>query len=310
MPITRSSNGAVRANTAPRIALVGYGEVGQTLGADLATAGFAHLGVWDKRFTDPRSPPTRAAAARGVHNTIGLASALAGRSFVISAVTAAECLAAAREAAAVIAPQAFYFDLNSVSPRTKREAAALIEAAGARYVEAAVMAPIAPQRSASPILIGGPHAAEFAPLARSIGFRGVKIFATEIGRASAAKMCRSVLIKGLEALLGESLLAARRCGVESTVLESLQDLLPNENWERLGRYMIMRSLVHGVRRAEEMREAAQTVADAGIEPLMSRACAERQTWAAQHRPAGDPESLPGLLDAVLGSVPTDPLECA
>jgi len=116
-------------------------------------------------------------------------------------------------------------------------------------------------------------------------------------------MCRSVMIKGIEALLTESLLTARHYGVDATVLASLSDLLPVGDWNRLAAYMISRSLEHGKRRAEEMREVAQTVAEAGIAPLMTRACVERQDWAAQYKDsmAGD---LDTMLDAVLAqSVP-------
>jgi 3-hydroxyisobutyrate dehydrogenase-like beta-hydroxyacid dehydrogenase len=310
-PPVRWDRTAPAGETPPRIALIGYGEVGQTLAADFAGAGMDDVSAWDTLFPEPSSAPSQAAAVvNHVRVATSMADALAERTLVISAVTAGSCLAAAREAATSIASQAFYFDLNSVSPRIKREAAALIEAAGARFVEAAVMSPVAPKRTGSPILIGGCHAEAFAPLARAIGFTGIRIFAANIGRASAAKMCRSVLVKGLEALLAESLLAARRYGVEHTVLESLHDLFPNEDWDRTARYMISRSLQHGRRRAEEMQQVARTVAEVGIEPLMSLACAQRQAWSAAHRLARDPESLTELLDAVLTGTGTKQLEPA
>jgi 3-hydroxyisobutyrate dehydrogenase-like beta-hydroxyacid dehydrogenase len=290
-----------------RIALVGFGEVGQTLAADLRAAGRDAPGAWDRLFADPASPPSRAIATQGAARAAaGMAPALRDASLVISAVTAGECLAAAREAAQSIAPGAYFFDLNSVAPSTKEQAAREIEAAGARYVEAAVMSPIGPKRIASPMLLGGPHAAGFAPFARELGFAGVEVFADTFGSASAAKMCRSVMIKGMEALLTESLLAARRYGVETTVLASLRDLFPGHDWPQLARYMISRSLLHGRRRAEEMREVARTVEDAGIDPWMSAACAERQDWAAGHRGALVHEALGPLLDAVLAATPQVP----
>ena len=290
-----------------RIVLVGFGEVGQTLASDLMAGGHRDLVVWDTLFPDAASGPSRAIAAAGQRKgpgipqaASGMAAALPDRDLVISAVTAGECLAAAREAAASIAPGALYFDLNSVAPATKTEAARLVEAAGGRYVEAAVMSPIGPKRIASPMLLGGPHAAAFAPRAQALGFAGVEVFADRIGPASAAKMCRSVIIKGMEALLTESLLAARHHGVESTVLDSLRDLFPGEDWPKLSRYMISRSLQHGRRRAEEMREVARTVGDAGLDPWMSAACAQRQDWAADHRSALAHHDLGPMLDAVLG----------
>jgi 3-hydroxyisobutyrate dehydrogenase-like beta-hydroxyacid dehydrogenase len=195
-------------------------------------------------------------------------------------------------------PGTFYLDVNSVSPATKQASADIIDHAGGRYVEAAVMTPIAPKRIASAMLLGGRHANDFMSYARPLGFAG-QPFAEEIGRASATKMCRSVIIKGVESLLCESLVAARHFGVEQQVLNSLSDLLPVGDWEKVASYMISRALEHGVRRAEEMREAAQTVHEAGIEPLMALATAEREERAAAfhnaHRLRND---LAAMLDAM------------
>ena len=294
----------------PRIALIGYGEVGQILAADLHAAGARDVAIWDRLFPISSSAPSRAASSAEASIATSMAEAVANCGLIISAVTAANCVPAAREAAGSISPEAIYFDLNSVAPQTKCDAAAAIEAVGGRYVEAAVMSPIAPKRIGSPMLIGGPHAAAFEPLARAMGFTGIRVLDSMLGRASAAKMCRSVMIKGLEALFTESLLAARRHGVERTVLESLRDLFPNEDWERIAAYMIARSLEHGRRRAEEMREAARAVADAGIDPLMSLACATRQEWAAGRRPERSAASLAELLDAVLAASGTEIAETA
>jgi 3-hydroxyisobutyrate dehydrogenase-like beta-hydroxyacid dehydrogenase len=292
---------------AERIALIGYGEVGQTLAADLAAHGVRDLVAWDRLFAHEASAPSRSAAACGrVRVAAGMRDALAGRTLAICAVTAGECLAAAEEAAQHLPRDAYFLDLNSVSPGTKTAAGAVIEAAGGRYVEAAVMSPIAPRRCAAPMLLGGANAEEFAVRAQALGFTGVQAFDRRLGRASAAKMCRSVMVKGLEALLCESLLAARRLGVEETVLESLRDLLPAENWPRLAAYMIGRSLLHGRRRAEEMREAARTVSEAGLAPWMSAACAKRQDFAADLGLAPHDDSLAGLLDAMLRRMPAAP----
>lgn len=288
---------------APRIALIGYGEVGQTLAADLHAAGTRDIAAWDCLFPLPASTPSRTARDTGhVQAADSMAEALTGRTIIISAVTAANCVAAAREAAASITPDAYYFDLNSVAPATKRAAAEAIEARRGRYIEAAVMSPIALRRIASPMLIGGTAAAGFESLARALGFTGVQVFDVRVGRACAAKMCRSVIVKGLEALLTEGLLAARHHGVEATVLESLRDLLPGADWRRIAGYMIGRSQQHGRRRAEEMREAAAAVAEAGVEPLMSLACAARQDWAAAHQSWREPAALAERLDMVLDSI--------
>jgi 3-hydroxyisobutyrate dehydrogenase-like beta-hydroxyacid dehydrogenase len=278
-----------------KIALIGFGEVGQILAEDLAPK--AEVAVWDILLPSPESIPARALARHQVRAAAGAPDAVTGADLVISAVTAAQDLDAARSVGAGLAPSAYYLDLNSCSPGQKRASAEAVESAGGRYVEAAVMSPFPPKRVASPMLLGGSHAAQFLADAEGLGFSGARAYSETIGRAAATKLCRSVMIKGIEALLTESMLAARHYGVEAEVLASLSDLLPLPDWEKTAQYMISRSLEHGVRRAEEMREAARTVEEAAVEPLMSRAIAERQDWAAAYRGALSPE-LAAMLDAI------------
>jgi 3-hydroxyisobutyrate dehydrogenase-like beta-hydroxyacid dehydrogenase len=283
--------------TVSRVALIGLGEVGQIIAEDLAKAGVASVAAWDIRFADPQSPPSRATNSLGVRAASSGPDAVRGAQLIVSAVTAASDVDAAEAVIAGIERGAFFLDLNSASPGEKQKSAALIEAAGGRYVEAAVMTPYPPKRIASYMLLGGPHGADFMQATAHLGFAG-KPFSDVVGKASATKMCRSVMIKGIEALLTESMLAARHYGVEETVLASLSDLLPIPDWPALAQYMISRSLEHGVRRAEEMRESARTVAEAGIEPLMASATALRQDWAATHTAALAQTTLPGMLDAI------------
>jgi 3-hydroxyisobutyrate dehydrogenase-like beta-hydroxyacid dehydrogenase len=285
-----------------RVALIGFGEVGQTLGADLLEAG-ADVSAFDILFDDADSAPSRATRTIAVRKGGSASDAIANAGLVVSAVTAASDVEAARSVAPGIPRSTFYLDLNSVSPGTKTVCARLIEDAGGRYVEAAVMTPISPRGIASPILLGGPHAAAFLERAAPLGF-DAKVFSTTLGQAAAVKMCRSVIIKGVEALLTESMLAARRYGVEKPVLDSLSDLLPAGDWEKIARYFISRSLEHGVRRAEEMREAAKTVAEAGVAPLMASATAEREEWAAAFKSALSETDLGAILDAIRAQMET------
>lgn len=255
------------------ILLLGLGEVGSVLAEDLGGPFVAS----DTAFADPDSRASRNATRLGVsQGTTG--------SLVISAVTAANAEAAAASIAPELAPGTWFLDLNSASPQQKQRAAEVVERAGGRYVEAAVMSPITPKRLAAPMLLGGPHATEFAGYAKTLGFTGMTPFADTVGPASATKLCRSIMVKGMEALATESMLAARAWGVQDTVLASLGNLLPSDDWAKLAGYLISRSIEHGARRAEEMREAAATVEGAGVEPLMSLAAASRQDWAPQHAP--------------------------
>jgi 3-hydroxyisobutyrate dehydrogenase-like beta-hydroxyacid dehydrogenase len=282
------------------VCLLGFGEVGQALVPDLRPR-VARLHAWDLKFADSASAPSLAAERLDVLAGRDAHSAVADADVVISAVTAAQIGEAARSVAAHLKSRAYYFDLNSTSPAAKQAAAAVVEAAGGRFVEASIMSAIAPRRAASPMLLGGAHASGFLPTAVQLGFTGAQLFSEKLGAASAAKMCRSVVIKGLEALMLESLLTARNFGVEQVVLDSLQSTFPAETLRTNGRYMISRALIHGRRRAEEMREVARTVAEAGLVPRMSGACAEWQEWAAGHPAAAANEDLEQMLDTLLAA---------
>jgi 3-hydroxyisobutyrate dehydrogenase-like beta-hydroxyacid dehydrogenase len=281
------------------VALLGLGEVGRTFAEDLRSAGIRDLSSWDVAFVDPDSRASRNATELGTERAGSAPASVAGADLVVSAVTAAQCVAAAESVLPGLAPGAWFFDLNSSSPGHKQAAAAAVDGAGGRYVEAALMSPIGPRRLASPFLLGGPHAHAFASAAVGFGLTDVTVVSDDVGRAAATKLCRSVVVKGLESLLTESLLTARRFGVERDVLDSLPNILPPADWEAVAGYFISRSLQHGRRRSEEMEEAAATVAEAGIDPWMSAATVQRQRWAAQFPEALEAGSTIGMVDAVL-----------
>lgn len=285
-----------------RVALIGLGEVGRVFAEDLRAAGIRDLSAWDTAFGDDASRASRNAAELGVPRAGSAPAAVAGADLVVSAVTAARCVAAAESVVPGLAEGTWFFDLNSSSPGHKQAAAAAVDGAGGRYVEAALMSPIGPRRLASPFLLGGPHAAAFTGSAASYGISDVTVVSESVGRAAATKLCRSVVVKGLESLLAESLLTARRFGVERDVLDSLPNILPPADWEAVAGYFISRSLQHGQRRSEEMEEAAATVSEAGIEPHMSLAAVQRQRWAAQFPEALEAGSTLGMVDAVLAAM--------
>jgi 3-hydroxyisobutyrate dehydrogenase-like beta-hydroxyacid dehydrogenase len=280
-----------------RIGLLGLGEVGNVLAEDLRE----HTGslvAWDPQFASATSTPSMSARRLSLIAAPDAAAAAAGADIIVSAVTAAQCIAAANSVSGHLKPGAWYLDLNSVSPGSRRQAADVITGGGGRFVEVAVMSPISPQRLASPMLSGGPHAADFRALAAQLGFESVQFFSDRVGDASAAKMCRSVVVKGLEALVLESLLTARTHGVESAVLESLQGLLGPGDWRASARYMIARTQLHGRRRAEEMREVARTVREAGHPSPMSEGSAAWQDWAAGRGTTATSPELEQVLDSL------------
>ena len=269
-----------------RIGLVGYGEVGRILAEDLRARGIACVCAFDLKLGGDAAEPLREhAAAHGVTLAASHAELAACADFIVSAVTASQAVPVAEACAPAIRAGTWFLDFNSASPGAKRRAAQLVDAAGGRYVEGAVMTSIPPYRIRVPLLLGGPHAAALAPLAGALGF-DAKVASPKLGVASATKMCRSVMIKGLEAMVIESFTAARALGVEDAVLASLAETFPGIDWEKQGSYFFQRVIQHGRRRAEEVREVAQTVRETGLEPWSAAGTAERQAWMADLADAG------------------------
>jgi 3-hydroxyisobutyrate dehydrogenase-like beta-hydroxyacid dehydrogenase len=262
------------------IGLVGYGEVGRILAEDLRARGVNSVLACDIKLGGHDEAPLRThAAQQGVRLAAAHAELAAQSDLVISAVTASQAVPVAEACAPSMRSGAWFLDFNSASPGAKIRAGEIVAAAGGRYVEGAVMTSIPPYRIRVPLLLGGPDAAALAPLINALGFEG-KAGPAKLGVASATKMCRSVMIKGLEAMVIESFTAARAYGVEKEVLSSLAETFPGIDWEKQGTYFFQRAIQHGRRRAEEMREVAQTVREAGLEPWSSAGTAERQAWVA------------------------------
>ena len=205
---------------------------------------------------------------------------MAQAELVLSLVTADQALPAAQAYAADLPKGAFWCDMNSVAPDTKRAAAAAVEAAGGRYVDVAVLAPVDPARLGVPLLVAGP-AAEYAEAAlRDACFSNVRVVGAEVGKASAIKMIRSVMVKGIEALTDEMIAAAQAAGVVDEVLTSLDASEKTLGWSERAAYNLERMHSHGLRRAAEMEESAQTLLSLGVAPVMTRGTVQRQREAA------------------------------
>lgn len=260
-----------------RIAIVGFGEAGGIFGHDLAKQG-SHVTAFDILFdsqTDRRRMLEKASRS-GITAAQSLSDCLRDAELVISAVTASSALDVARDAGPILRPGQIFLDINSVSPETKRKLGSYVERSKAHFVEAAVMAGVPGPRLRVPMLLGGSHAMEASKALTSIGMNPTAL-SDQIGIASAVKMCRSVMMKGIEALAVECLFAARQYGAEDAVLQSLSTTYPSLGWQGdLPDYLISRVAQHGRRRAAEMREVAQTLEAAGIEPTMTIAAGERQ----------------------------------
>jgi 3-hydroxyisobutyrate dehydrogenase-like beta-hydroxyacid dehydrogenase len=268
-----------------RVALIGYGEVGRILAEDLRAQGVV-VSAYDLKLDGADGQPLREHAARhgvvlaGAHRLVARSAAL-----VVSAVTASQTVAVAEAAAPGLQPGAFFLDFNSASPGAKVRAAGIVNGGGGRYVEGAVMTSVPPHRIRVPLLLGGPDAAALLPQLQGLGF-APRLADERLGIASATKMSRSVMIKGLEAMVIESFTTARHYGVEDALIASLRETFPGIDWERQAAYFFQRVIEHGRRRSEEVLEVAQTVREAGLTPWSASGTAQRQAWMADLADAG------------------------
>lgn len=264
------------------IALIGYGEVGRILAEDLRARGNP-VAAFDLKHDEPDLQLH--ATAHAVALVGQAADAVGEADLVISAVTASQTVAVTEACAPALRQGAWFLDFNSASPGAKQRAAVIVDRVGARYVEGAVMTSIAPYRVRVPLLLGGPHATALLPLLTEWGFSAT-VASDTLGVASATKMCRSVMVKGLEAMVIESFTTARHYGVEDAVIASLQETFPGIDWNQQAAYFFQRVIEHGRRRSEEVLEVAQTVREAGLEPFSAAGTAQRQAAIADRADSG------------------------
>src|SRR3984885_2629315 len=260
-----------------RLGLVGFGEAASHIAKGLQQPGISSVVAFDIRVTDKVRQRAQASGSRLVETNQQLAQSC---DIMMSAVTADQALNAARQNAPCLTPQHLYADLNSVSPGAKQSIARVIEGSGARFAEIAMMAPVPPYGHKVPMLAGGDGAPEFVRKLAPFGI-SAEIVSREVGTAAATKMFRSIIVKGMEALITECVLGASRYNADERVFASLTESFPGIHWKELADYMVGRVVVHGERRAREMEEVAATLREIDIEPIMAEAIVRRMDWSVE-----------------------------
>lgn len=263
------------------LSFIGFGEAGQAFASGIGRdAPQVHLSAFDIKTNSAdeviASEKWQDYAGSGISGCATLDEAVGATPLVLSFVTADQAFVAATNAAQAMPAGALYLDCNSCAPDTKRASAEVLEAAGIRYVDTAVMSPVHPALHRARLLMSGSHAEDAARIGAALGMQ-ISVVPGDTGRASSIKMLRSVMIKGIEALVLEGFLAARKAGVEQEVIASLDASFPGWDWTARAGYNLERATKHGLRRAAEMSEVAKTLEDLGMMNDMSRAtCAWQQ----------------------------------
>lgn len=288
-----------------RIGFVGFGEAAHHIAKGLQTQpGIGSITAYDINAGSAGVGHKIQQHARETQTTLVATNQdlAAACSIMISAVTANQALNAAHQNAPYLTPDHVYADVNSVSPGVKQAIAKTIQASGARFAEIAMMAPVPPYLHKVPMLAGGRGARDFVDQLAPFGI-SAEIVSDEVGTAAATKMFRSIIVKGMEALITECVLGASRYNADERVFASLAETFPGINWKELADYMVGRVVVHGARRAREMEEVAATLREIDVDPIMAEAIVRRMDWSVEahlkqifHGEA--PKSYREVVDAV------------
>lgn len=289
----------------PIIAFIGFGEAGPSIAQGLMQAGITDIRAYDILVDDPqmRDAWIAKAEATGARACKSAQEAVTDATFVFSTVTSKEAPKAARSAAAHMGQGQTFLDLNSCAPSKKVTGhSEVYREDGANYIDVAVMDTVPGKGHTVPMLLAGTGLEAAIERLAPYGMN-MRVVGEKIGEASSIKMCRSVFMKGLEAIICESMTAAHRAGVHERVLASIQATFPDLDWNQLATYHMGRMAEHGKRRADEMESVADTLEDLGVEPLTTVSTGKRQRWISdlgmrEHFAAGPPDSLETFLEAV------------
>jgi 3-hydroxyisobutyrate dehydrogenase-like beta-hydroxyacid dehydrogenase len=245
-----------------RVAVLGLGEAGSRIAADLAAAGCDVHG-WD---------PAR--RAPGVDNADSAVAAVRGADVVLSINAAAVALDVASGVAGELGGGTLYADLNTASPELKR---ALAGALPVEFADVALIGVVPSTGLATPALASGAGAEHFAELFRPLGMP-VDVVGSRPGDAAGLKLLRSVFMKGIAAAAIESIEAAKAAGVEARAHADIAAVIGEPLLERL----LTGSREHAARRVDEMQAAAAYLEELGVEPRIASAAA---AWLEQLRDA-------------------------
>jgi 3-hydroxyisobutyrate dehydrogenase-like beta-hydroxyacid dehydrogenase len=260
-----------------RIGFVGFGEAAYHIAKGLRQPGIDSITAFDVNVTNKVRQRAEETETRLASTNRELSESC---DIMMSAVTADQALTAAGQNASYLTSHHIYADLNSVSPGVKQSIAQIIAATGARFAEIAMMAPVPPYNHKVPMLAGGLGAPDFVAKLAPFGI-SAEILSREVGTAAATKMFRSIIVKGMEALITECVLGASRYDADERVFASLAETFPGMHWKELADYMVGRVVVHGERRAREMEEVAATLREIHIEPIMAEAIVRRMDWSVE-----------------------------
>ncbi len=242
-----------------KIAILGLGEAGSRFANDLVKRGVTVSGY---------DPLPRYVLEPAVKLASSNAEAAQGADIVLSVNVSAMSETVAAEVVAVLQPGQLYAELNTASPATKRAVAAIVQPSGALAVDVAIMAPVPPKGILTPFLLSGPGAALFAEMLRPLAL-DIVVLTDAMGEAATRKLLRSIVYKGVAAVIGEAVAAGRSLGLEPYIREQIRSVIGG-NDDLIDRFL-EGSKTHALRRSHELEAVVDMLDGLHIDPVMSSA---------------------------------------
>lgn len=294
-----------------KLCFIGFGEAAEAFWNGMDHGPVSSVTSYDVLTESPGSSAYKAMQARcdalQIPACTSLEAAVSEADIIFSVVTADQAFAVAEATAALMKQDALFLDCNSCAPQTKQASASVIEAAGSRYVDVAVMAPVNPGRNKTPLLLSGSHVDDAKAVLDALAMNAT-IETGPVGTASSVKMVRSIMVKGMEALFAECVLAGRLAGVDTQVLASLEHSHPGFDWKKRAGYNLERMTQHGVRRASEMEEVCHFLNHLGIEEPLSASTVRWQDRLGHSGITADPADYAGTTDAMIKTFKLTPMK--
>lgn len=290
--------------TVPRFGLIGHGAVGSLFARLLSQHGASVVSYDVKLETPATAEPIRQRILDNGAQPADFEQVLQQSDFVLSVTPTQSCVDAAKRASRLLHQGQIYCDLASAPPEMKREIAAVVSASGAEFLEGVILGAVGASKTCPAILLGGAGAESAASVLQQYGLRA-RFYSHEIGRASAFKMIRSIFSKGMEALLIETLVAARRSGMFEEIWSEVTSTLAKDGVERMLETWIRSHAVSSERRYCEMREVTAFLEDLGVGTVLTRATTEvfrrSNDSAIADRFPVEPERVTEVIDFLLSS---------
>jgi 3-hydroxyisobutyrate dehydrogenase-like beta-hydroxyacid dehydrogenase len=259
------------------VAFIGFGELGAALAQRLGDSGAHEMRAWTRDRPDLDAAALAARVERmraaGVEPIATLEDALSDADVVLSVVSGRSSREMAERSAERLGEGALYVDMTAAAMADKEVSAEVVERSSGRYADGAILGTVAVPDAEISIVASGQGASE---LQRLITCEGISIEALDgpAGRATQLKLLRSVYMKGRDALVVETLLAARRCGLEKRLIASIEGPAERVSFADLSDRVLRSLAVHAARRADELDSSSDVVRGTGIDPLLAPAAAE------------------------------------